>query len=453
MKINKFTSALIALGVISAGSLAQANTTVYLTGSTAARAIIYAAATTAGQIFSNGSTSDVIASGGAPGSGDNYIVYEGNIAGVGTVDLNCSFTGSEAGIAAVSGQTLTQNVNGGTYALPGVPPSFLNPNNSYATTNTLAQIGGSAPANPDLTMADTSQAVSQTSATTYPLVDYGVVGIVPFTFLKGYNSNPTGSDQAWADFHNVTTAAFNQNLSAGDLYNANNYTGVAADASEGVAIVGRNLGSGTRVNTLLSAQYGITTPVKQQGFDSTYPSGTPGVLTFGKNYSSGQVIQSYGNDGFDGGSSVQAELNVDGHGCGDVVIGYLGVSDGQNAVNPAKAGVSTQLAVALTYNGVYESDAGVINGSYTFWGQEHLLGSVGQSSTQPPGETAAAIVSGIAAQLSSGHYGTATGDFSTLGAGPGGSGSGALGQSIIIPKSLMQVHRTTDVGFPVQGNH
>jgi len=446
MKINKFTSALIALGVVSVGSLAQANTTVYLTGSTAARSIIYAAAKASGQIF----TGAGVVVGGADANNNNTIVYEGNIAGVGTVDLNCSFTGSEAGIASVAGQNLTQNVNGGTYALPGVPPSFLNPNNGYATTNTLAQIGGSAPANPDLAMADTSQAVSQTSAITYPLVDYGIVGIVPFTFEKGYSSSP---DQAWSDFHNVTTAAFNQNLSAGDLYNANNYTGVLADNSDGVAIVGRNLGSGTRVNTLLNAQYGITTPVKQQGFDSTYPSGTPGVLTFGKNYTSGQGIQSYGNDGFDGGSSVQAELNVDGHNCGDVVIGYLGVSDGQNAVNPAKAGVSTQLAIPLTFNGVYESDAGVINGTYTFWGQEHLLGSVGQSSTQPPGETAAAIVSGIAAQLSSGHYGTATGDFSTLGAGPGGSGSGALGQSILIPKSLMQVHRTTDVGFPVQGNH
>jgi len=439
MKINKLTSALVALGIVSLAGVAQANTTVYLTGSTAARAIIYAACTSSNQVFTGFGT--VVASGGAPGNGDNLIVYEGNIAGVGTVDLNCSFTGSEAGVAAVAGQNLTQNVNGGTYALPGVPPTFLNPNNSYASTNTLAQITSISTATPDLTMADTSQAVSQTSATTYPLVDYGVVGIVPFTFEKGYSSSP---DTAWSDFHNVTTAAFNQNLSAGDLYNANNYTGVAADSSDGVAIVGRNLGSGTRVNTLLNAQYGVTTPIKQEAFGSSYPSGTPGVLTFTSgSYAAGQTLVSYGNDGFDGGSSVQKELNIDGHGCGDVVIGYLGVSDGQNAVNPAKAGVSTQLAIPLTFNGVYESDIGVINGTYTFWGQEHLLGSVGQSSTQPPGQTAAAIVSGIAAQLTSSNAGHATGDFNTS----------PLTQSVLIPKSLMQVHRTTDVGFPVQGNH
>jgi hypothetical protein len=92
---------------------------------------------------------------------------------------------------------------------------------------------------------------------------------------------------------------------------------------------------------------------------------------------------------------------------------------------------------------VYESDSGVINGTYTFWGQEHLLGSIGQSSTGTAGKTAAAIVSGIAAQLSSSGAGTATGNFSTS----------PLTQSIIIPTALMQVHRTTDVGFPVQGNH
>jgi len=439
MKINKFTSALIALGLVSAASVAQANTTVYLTGSTAARAAIYAAATTPGQIFTGSVTVY-----GANNNGNNTICYEGNIATVGTVDLDCSFTGSEAGIASVAGQTLTQNVNSGTYALPGVPPSFLNPNNTFATTNTLQQITGSGTIYPDLSMADTSQAVSQTPKSLYNLVDYGVVGIIPFTFEKGYEASP---DTAWSDFHNVTTAAFNQNLSAGDIYNANNYTGVAADASDGVAIVGRNLGSGTRVNTLLNAQYGISTPVKQQAFDSSYPSGTPGVLTFGGNYNSGQGIQAagdnFGNDGFDSGSSVQKEMNVDGTGCGDVVIGYLGVSDAQNAVNPAKAGVSTHLATALSYNGVYESDIGVINGTYTFWGQEHLLGQVNQSSTSPAGYTAAAIVSGIAAQLSTSHAGTATGDFSTS----------PLTQSVVIPTSLMQVHRSTDVGFPAQGNH
>jgi hypothetical protein len=438
MKINKFTSALIALGVVSVGSLAQANTTIYLTGSTAARAVIYAAATTAGQIFTAGATTIY----GANNNGNNTICYEGNISGVGIVDLDCSFTGSEAGIASVAGQTLTQNVNGGTYALPGVPPSFLNPNNTFATTNTLQQITGSSTVYPDLSMADTSQAVSQTPKSLYNLVDYGVVGIIPFTFEKGYEASP---DTAWSHFHNVTTAAFNQNLSSGDIYNANNYTGVAADASDGVAIVGRNLGSGTRVNTLLNAQYGITTPVKQQAFYSSYPSGTPGVLTFNGTYTSpgnGVAPTSYGNDGFDGGSSVQKELNVDGSVCGDVVIGYLGVSDAQNAVNPAKAG-NGQVATALTFNGVYESDIGVINGTYTFWGQEHLLGQVNQSSTSPAGYTAAAIVSGIAAQLTSSHAGTATGDFSTS----------PLTQSVVIPTSLMQVHRSTDVGFPAQGNH
>ena len=247
MKINKFTSALIALGIVSAASVAQAsNPVVYLTGSTAARSIIYAAATTSGQIFTGGGT--VISTGSNnTGSGANTIVYEGIIAGVGTVDLDCSFTGSEAGIAAVAGQPLNQTLSnppdsnaspsGTSYPLPGVPPSFLNPANwttSNASPVPLSSISG-APANPDLTMADTSQAVSQTSKTTYPLTDYGIVGIVPFTLMKGYELTP---DTAWSDVNNITTAEINQ-LLAGPL-TANFVTGVAGDNGDSIAVCGRS---------------------------------------------------------------------------------------------------------------------------------------------------------------------------------------------------------------------
>jgi hypothetical protein len=319
------------------------------------------------------------------------------------------------------------------------------------TTNSALPIAGGV-STPDLTMADTSQAVSQTSATTYPLVNYGIVGIIPFTWAKGYQATPC---PAWNHLINVTTAALNQNFSAGDNFTANGYTGVATDSTNYVGIVGRNKGSGTRANTLLNAaSYGLNTAVNQVAYDASYPGSTPGTLTFGGVYTAGQNIFYCGNDGFDGGSSVQKVLNVDGTGNADVLIGYMGVSDAQNAVNPAKAGGSSaNLAVALQFNGVYESDANVINGNYPYWGQEHLYGAVGQSSTSTAGIVATNIVLGIARQLTSSSAGTATGDFSTLGAGPAGSGSGALGQSIVIPLAAMQVHRTQDYGFPVQGNH
>jgi hypothetical protein len=455
MKINKLTSALVALGFLSLTGVAQANPVIYITGSTAFRQVIYSAMKASGNfIFTNAAT--VVSPTDANSA--NNIVYEG-VANIGgtytTIDLDCTWTGSEAGIAAVAGQGLNQTINNSVAAaafsvpaskpLPGVPPTFYTAASGWTTLQALPINGGVS--TPDLTMADTSQAVSQTPKATYNLVDYGVVGIIPFTFAKGYNSTPT-SPAAWAHLTNVTASAINQNLSVGDLYDANHYTGIIGDTNYGVAIVGRNLGSGTRANFLLNAaQYGLNTPVIQQGFDCTYT--TAGVLTFNGVYTSGQTMQYYGNDGFDSGGNVAKELNVNGSGSFDVIIGYVGIPDAVTAMTNTPSGGGA--ATPLTFNGFYESDANIINGNYSYWGQEHLLGSIGQSPTSNAGYFAADIVSGLATYLASNHLGTATGDFSTLGAGPMGSGSGQLGQSWCIPKALMNVHRTADYGFPIQG--
>jgi hypothetical protein len=442
MKINKFTSALVALGIISLASAAQAaNPVIYLTGSTAARTTIGNAMLATGQIFDSGTAGTIVSPSPNNSASGSLVVFEGKINGT-TVDIDCSFTGSEAGIAAVAGQPLTQNVNGGTFSLPGVPPSFLTQSSGWTTTSTLPIAGGVS--TPDLSMADTSQAVSQTPQSAFPLTDYGIVGIVTFTFMKGYEATP---DQAWNDLVNVTTGEANQNLTVGDNYNADNYTGVAADAVDGVAIDGRNKGSGTRANALLNLQYGINSTVTQYSYDADYPTATPGVLTFGDaatggpNFAAGQPLVNVLNDGYDSGGSVGESLQVDGSGSGIVLLGYLGISDAKNA-NIAGHYVSGKggAATYLTYNGVYESDAGVINGDYSYWGQEHLLGQIGQSKTGQAGQVAAAIVNGIAANLTATGAGTATGNVSTN-----------PSQSAIIPVGSMLVHREGDSGFPIQG--
>jgi hypothetical protein len=453
MKVNKLTSALVALGLVSLASAYAANPVVYLTGSTAARANIFTAMTASGQVFDAGSTGTVVSPSPNNTSSSSLIVYEGKINGT-TVDIDCSWTGSEAGIAAVAGQPLTQNVNGGTYSLPGVPPSFLTQSSSWAANSatTLNNIPG-APANPDLSMADTSQAVSQTPKASYPLTDYGIVGIVSFTFMKGYQSVP---DATYNNFVNVTTGQANQNLTVGYNYNANNYTGVASDANEGVAIDGRNKGSGTRANALVNLQVGINTPVLQYSFDADYPANNPGVLTFGDaanggpDFAAGQNLVQVGNDGYDSGGSVGESLQVDGSNLIPnvytnpvpvIVIGYLGISDAKNA-NTAGHYVSGQGGAAkyLSYNGVFESDSNIIWGAYSYWGQEHLMGSIGQSSSSQAGQVATAIVTGLAKNLISTGAGAASADVRTN-----------PSQSAILPVALMQVHRTADGGFPIQG--
>jgi hypothetical protein len=457
MKINKYTSALVALGVLSLAGVAHATTTIFLTGSTAARPIIFSAATTPGQIFTGASTILSTAPNNTKDAGKFAI--EGNIAGVGDTILNCSFTGSEAGIAATAGQPLKQSLPldpnpGSPFNLPGTPlPSFL----------VAPWTGATATHAPDLSMADTSQVVSQTPISVAHLVDYGIVGVIPFTFMKAYDST-AGADAFYGRLVSVTAAAVNQNLVAGFAYDLNNYTGNPADVTVGTAIIGRNLGSGTRANFLLNAaEYGLNVAVNQYAYGATYnnlyPASAVGTLTFGVTpagttpiaapYGAGQTLQAVGNDGFDSGGSVQKTMNTDMSGQGIIPIGYVGMVDAQYAINPAllppqgsavvpNAPVGN-VAVPLAYNGVYESDNAVVNGQYTFWGSEHLLGAVGQASNSAAGQTAAAIVGGIALNIAA------------AGNAPGNILSNPQGQSILIPTSIMLVSRSHgDSGFPFQ---
>src|ERR1700722_18886924 len=98
MKINKFTAALVGLGMISLAGAAHASTiTVYLTGSTACRGLIYNAALEANGLFGTSSAAGTVkasqqGTGSSATSGAQYIVYEGVIGG-NTVDIDCSYTG------------------------------------------------------------------------------------------------------------------------------------------------------------------------------------------------------------------------------------------------------------------------------------------------------------------------------------------------------------------------
>lgn len=440
IKTNKISAALIALGVISLASVASAQTTIYLTGSTAARAAIYTACTTPGEVFLAAGgvvpTGPTTLSSGSSftGSGANNITYEGYVSTGGTnnaeVILNCDFTGSEAGIASTAGTTLTQSVNGGNYALPGVPATFLAAPGYTAVSGTSTR--------PDFSMADTSQAVSLTpDSGSTKLKDYGVVGIVPFTWMKGYEASATA---AWNDVTNVTIPQLG--VAIGGATPANFITGNPADTNL-VVVVGRNEGSGTRVNNLLNLNYGVKTPVDQFAIDSTYPSGTPGVLTFGTG--AGFTLTEVVNDGYDGGSSVQKALNVDGgttSGNGSagnyVILGYLGLSDANNALLSAKwpTGGTAGAPTFLPLDGVYESNGAVEQGNYSYWGHEHLLGQSSEySSSNIYGYTSVALVNGILAAETSLGLGTV-----------------ATGKDYIIPASLMQVTKSTDVGYPVPNN-
>jgi len=449
------------MGIISLASVQAANVTVvYLTGSTAARQQVFNALTTAGQVFTSAGTAVIPAS--ETGS-DNQFVVRGTLSNGDTVDVDCSFTGSEAGISATAGQPLTLNQNeqslpldpngSGPYPLPGIGSSltFYTPTAGATPTysgakNTLPNgVGNNNGVNvttPDLTMADTSQAVSRTpNSGSTKLHDYGIVGVVTFTLMKGYQKTP---DSTWNNLGNLTTAQANVIIANGDSINASFATGVAADNVDGVAFIGRNFGSGTRVNfcnncagiSYLASidQWAFSGIVGSTALTALYPSATPGTLTFNGNTAAGQPLVDIGNDGFDSGSGVAKMLNVDGTGNGSVLLGYLGISDAKNAAGasiPAGGGAATY----VKFNGFYESDTAVEQGTYTYWGYEHLLGTP-TSSSADASQLATQLDSGIISAVAG--LGSASGDVSTNPA-----------QSPIIPVAKMVVTRSgNDSGFP-----
>src|SRR5258706_10278507 len=100
MKIStKIATALLALGII---SQASADPTVFLTGSSAFRSIVFSALNGSGpnnsanQVFDSNTVSVVSYGGGITvANKGSYMLFHGNIGGAG-VYVNCRWSGSEA---------------------------------------------------------------------------------------------------------------------------------------------------------------------------------------------------------------------------------------------------------------------------------------------------------------------------------------------------------------------
>jgi len=360
MKVNKaLTAALVALGFV---SVASADNVVYLTGSTAFRSTVYNALHTPGTVFDGAVTE---AEYGGSQAGANYMLFHGNINGTATY-IDCAWSGSEAGIASASNVTID---NDGT-PLAGSPETWLKADGSIP----MSGLQGSAPTSAqleasshgaDLTMADTSQAVSLTprvANTSTDLKDYGVVGIVTFTWAKNVNTSPTA---AWQSMTNVTIPQINVLLSQG-YQQAAFFTGIASQVNNNVYLIGRNKGSGTRANELADSGYGTTRTVQQFSIGGGVSTAADGSLT----------LAYEANNGYESGGGVATALGINGScsqtdpffptNSGWFAIGMLGISDA------LAHGLTTNNW--LTADGVFETDGAIEEGQYAFWGHEHVFG-------------------------------------------------------------------------------
>jgi hypothetical protein len=400
------TAALVATGLISSAS---AQTVVRIAGSTAFRANVNKALHAGTGIFDAAPT--VV--GTAYADGASQLVFSGNIS-ASPVVIKVSWTGSEAGIAAVADVAVPNNVPGQPPAnLPGTPqPTFL---------DTATGLIKNDVSSPDIGMADTSQAVSLTQG--HGVVDHGIVGVIQFTWMKAKNN----SQPNWAHLTNITVPQANVLLSSGAT-DLSFFTGNPADFGSPVVAVGRNIGSGTRVNELLDTLYGVGKSVIQYAVSPTY---TAGVLVKAVSTTpiTDAAIVSIANDGFDSGGGVAATLNMTKGGTAltTIPIGYLGLNDAITVQALNADGVSAPAGGNyLSWNGVLYSDAAIENGSYDLWGHEHLFTG---STTSATGATVASkLLAQIPIQTTGGTFGI---PYITSGAGqtmfvdrPGGGDTG-----------------------------
>ncbi len=301
--------------------------------------------------------------GNADPSKANFIEYIGQRSGTWTI-ANCAWSGSEAGIASVANETV---LNSDGHPLAGSPQTWMKADGSVTGISASSPTAGEKEASSrqgDLAMADTSQAVSLTQDIS--LHDYGVLGIVPFVWLKNTNSVALPAETRLTG---VTTFQL-QNLLGAPQF-ASTFTGNPLDTN-GVYCVGRNKGSGTRVNTLADTQYGITTDVNQFSIG--------GGVAFGSSQTTTLILGSEGNNGYESGGNVINALKIDGSSAQvDPFPGSYGGTPGQVgwiAIGYAGLGDAGGLPTShwLTLNGVAESDGAVEQGTYSFWGHEHLFG-------------------------------------------------------------------------------
>ena len=426
--------AIIAAASLAVGLATQVNaqtaTPVYITGSTAFRSQAVSSIELA---FDGGAPTNVVTRGNTDEHKAQYSIISGFISHA-PYNIFVLWSGSEAGLAALSGTTVPDtDFNGNPDNLANDVTFFLLPtvtgksssSPSATETNTTAQA-------PDLSFADTSKAVSFSKSANFTVLGANsVAGIVPFTYVKCTNSN--AGFAAWNHLTNITHDQCKVEFSGPQV--ASFITGVAADVNVNVYVVGRNKGSGTRVNCLADNEYGITTPVDQWVVD---PQGsTPGVLTPGSFVPTGGVdptIPGYQlveieNAGFESGGNVSADLSIDGCSAavdpisgntGVITIGYLGIPDATaNSMGPS--------STWLTLNGVLESDDAIAQGQYSYWGSEHIYGKAGLSG----------------AQLT---YGNLL--LTTVQNFLGTLGNGAGKHSVGIASSYMQASKGSDTAFP-----
>jgi hypothetical protein len=347
---------------------ASADATIRLTGSTAFRAgthkgIVGMMGGAANCKFAMaGLTATVPAATQSGYEGADHTVIQGPVAGIGTLTVQCTWTGSATGIKDVAEGN---NLN-------FIPVSSLPVTNGYAA----ATVGtGAAIATQSTTAKFAFSDVFQASTpTATPELDDNQLAIIPFSWVA--NEGTTG-------FTNMTQqlarALYSNGTQPKKLFTGNPS---ALDANQQVLAIGRDNGSGTRITQLAETQYGVFNPVQQWKLVGTssitsaqiWPiESSVGAFAPGNGgYSSGSTIRTFMGLTSSSVNLIDADGITYETGIPVTLVAWLGITDSTTAV--------TNGAVRLSYEGVmYDgTNANLIyEGLYTGWGYLHMYAPSG----------------------------------------------------------------------------
>jgi len=367
---------ILAISALTLGltGLANAATTnyVYMTGSSAFRPCIFNTFTNQTPLVKifDAAPAVVVGKCSTVGTLDPHtggqMMFHGDIGGAHYV-IKCSWSGSEAGISDV-----TQASGAGKL-------SFINDDQTGITTATLTATDSH---NVDIAMADNEQSVSLVRT---PALTGVSVGIVPFIWVKNAQTNSavTTAPADWNRLVNVTDPMLRVALTGGAPLAL--FTGNGADTKM-VYVAGRDNLSGTFVNTMLCTQFGLSVDpsqikIQKIGTGQIATMTSSNLLT-GKGAGiegeasggtlSGNLVFIGSSTNLDWVASKSAGANV----YGWYAIAYLGLVDADIALGiQSPIALPNGKAVGLSYNGVAETPDNIINGTYSFWGNEYIYQS------------------------------------------------------------------------------
>lgn len=334
----KKTLKLLTAGLLAAACIqgASADTTIYITGSTAFRAATSNA-------IKNMMTGVTYAYDGTSFTGASHQIIKGTLSGVtGVTTVKTNWSGSVAGVRDVT-QGNSISFFGDSTTVSG---SGTNDTNAADLTDSHA---------PDITMADNYQS---STAYTSPTLTDNVVGIVPFAWVASKDA-PSGLTNLTPQ---LARALYNVGFASAALFTNNNAD--ASDQAGGTMVfaAGRDPFSGTRVNAFAESGVGVFTVVNQY-YPSSVSSNTVSLID--QTLAAGSVVA--GNNGDSSGGSLADKMRytttsvtdnsgASGYGPGPICfVTYLGESDADRAVNGTSSGVTgTNAGNAhyLTYNGI-----------------------------------------------------------------------------------------------------